>query len=146
MYSEAVLRFREARSAGSPTASGSGSKKIAIECLHLPDLFITQCEFELRWAADQRFRSHSKAPGAATMRLRVMDILSFPVTGSGPRSWPQLWLFSTPLQSALTSSKFFRKKLDLFANIRPARTYPGVKSRFDPFDRKRLFATLLRLA
>ena len=53
---------------------------------------------------------------------------------SGPRSWPQLWLFSTPLQSALTSSKFFRKKLDLFANIRPARTYPGVKSRFDPFD------------
>ena len=34
----------------------------------------------------------------------------------------------------INPSKFFRKELDLFANIRPARTYPGVKSRFDFFD------------
>jgi 3-isopropylmalate dehydrogenase len=34
----------------------------------------------------------------------------------------------------INPSKFFRKELDLFANIRPARTYTGVTSRFDPFD------------
>lgn len=31
-------------------------------------------------------------------------------------------------------SMFFRKHLDLFANIRPARTYPGVPTRVNPFD------------
>jgi 3-isopropylmalate dehydrogenase len=31
-------------------------------------------------------------------------------------------------------SAFFRKGLDLFANIRPARTYPGMAARLGPFD------------
>jgi 3-isopropylmalate dehydrogenase len=31
-------------------------------------------------------------------------------------------------------SKFFRKSLDLFANLRPARTYPGLPGRFGAFD------------
>ena len=31
-------------------------------------------------------------------------------------------------------SKFFRKSLDLFANLRPARTYPGLRNRFGAFD------------
>ena len=31
-------------------------------------------------------------------------------------------------------SKYFRKNLDLFANIRPARTYPGLRNRFGAFD------------
>ncbi|MGG5809290.1 isocitrate/isopropylmalate dehydrogenase family protein [Falsiroseomonas sp. CW058] len=31
-------------------------------------------------------------------------------------------------------SKFFRKGLDLFANIRPARTYPGMPARLGQFD------------
>jgi 3-isopropylmalate dehydrogenase len=31
-------------------------------------------------------------------------------------------------------SKYFRKKLDLFANLRPARTYPGLRTRFGAFD------------
>ena len=31
-------------------------------------------------------------------------------------------------------SKFFRKNLDLFANLRPARTYPGLRNRFGAFD------------
>jgi len=31
-------------------------------------------------------------------------------------------------------SKFFRKNLDLFANLRPARTFPGLRNRFGTFD------------
>jgi 3-isopropylmalate dehydrogenase len=34
----------------------------------------------------------------------------------------------------INPSMFFRKNLDLFANIRPARTYPGVKLRVGEFD------------
>ena len=34
----------------------------------------------------------------------------------------------------INPSMFFRKNLDLFANIRPARTYPGVKLRAGEFD------------
>jgi 3-isopropylmalate dehydrogenase len=34
----------------------------------------------------------------------------------------------------INPSKLIRKRLDLYANIRPARTYPGIATRFDPFD------------
>jgi 3-isopropylmalate dehydrogenase len=34
----------------------------------------------------------------------------------------------------INPSKFFRKNLDLFANIRPARTYPGLHNRTGAFD------------
>jgi 3-isopropylmalate dehydrogenase len=34
----------------------------------------------------------------------------------------------------LNPSKYFRKNLDLFANVRPARTFPGARNRFGDFD------------
>jgi 3-isopropylmalate dehydrogenase len=34
----------------------------------------------------------------------------------------------------INPSKYFRKSLDLFANIRPARTYSGLRNRFGAFD------------
>jgi 3-isopropylmalate dehydrogenase len=34
----------------------------------------------------------------------------------------------------INPSKYFRKNLDLFANVRPARTYPGLRNRFGAFD------------
>lgn len=34
----------------------------------------------------------------------------------------------------ISPSKFFRKKLDLFANIRPSRTYPGLMNKVGDFD------------
>jgi len=34
----------------------------------------------------------------------------------------------------INPSKYFRKSLDLFANIRPARTFPGLRNRFGAFD------------
>ena len=37
-------------------------------------------------------------------------------------------------EGQINPSMFFRKRLDLFANIRPARTYPGVPIRVNPFD------------
>jgi 3-isopropylmalate dehydrogenase len=42
--------------------------------------------------------------------------------------------FRDPAKGEINPSMFFRKKLDLFANIRPARTYPGIPKRTDDFD------------
>ncbi len=42
--------------------------------------------------------------------------------------------FKDESQGEINPSKFLRKNLDLFANIRPSRTYEGVPIRVDPFD------------
>ena len=42
--------------------------------------------------------------------------------------------FKDEAKGELNPSKFFRKSLDLFANIRPARTYPGMQARLGEFD------------
>ncbi|WP_454690408.1 isocitrate/isopropylmalate dehydrogenase family protein [Achromobacter aloeverae] len=42
--------------------------------------------------------------------------------------------FKDEAKGEINPSKFFRKELDLHANIRPARTYPGMKPRLGEFD------------
>jgi len=42
--------------------------------------------------------------------------------------------FKDEAKGEINPSKFFRKSLDLFANIRPSRTYTGVKTITSPFD------------
>ena len=42
--------------------------------------------------------------------------------------------FKDESKGEINPSKFFRKELDLFANIRPARTYPNVPSCVKAFD------------
>lgn len=42
--------------------------------------------------------------------------------------------FKDEAKGEVNPSKFFRKSLDLFANIRPARTYPGMPARLGEFD------------
>jgi 3-isopropylmalate dehydrogenase len=42
--------------------------------------------------------------------------------------------FKDAARGEINPSMFFRKELDLFANIRPARTYPGVPARVGAFD------------
>ena len=42
--------------------------------------------------------------------------------------------FKDEAKGEINPSKFFRKKLDLFANIRPAKTYPGIPTLTGPFD------------
>jgi 3-isopropylmalate dehydrogenase len=42
--------------------------------------------------------------------------------------------FKDESRGEINPSKFFRKELDLYANIRPARTYPGIPARLGAFD------------
>lgn len=42
--------------------------------------------------------------------------------------------FKDEAKGEINPSKFFRKSLDLFANIRPSRTYPGMPARLGEFD------------
>ena len=42
--------------------------------------------------------------------------------------------FKDESSGEVNPSKYFRKSLDLFANMRPARTYPGLRNRFGAFD------------
>ena len=42
--------------------------------------------------------------------------------------------FKDESKGEINPSKFFRKSLDLYANIRPARTYPGMSARLGEFD------------
>ncbi len=42
--------------------------------------------------------------------------------------------FKYEREGEINPSKYFRKNLDLFANLRPARTYPGLRNRFGEFD------------
>ncbi|GGX31180.1 3-isopropylmalate dehydrogenase [Pigmentiphaga litoralis] len=42
--------------------------------------------------------------------------------------------FKDEAKGEVNPSKFFRKSLDLYANIRPARTYPGMPARLGEFD------------
>ncbi|MBV9236606.1 MAG: isocitrate/isopropylmalate dehydrogenase family protein [Xanthobacteraceae bacterium] len=42
--------------------------------------------------------------------------------------------FKDPAHGEINPSMFFRKRFDLFANVRPARTYPGLPARLGAFD------------
>src|ERR1700736_883920 len=42
--------------------------------------------------------------------------------------------FKNEQSGEINPSKYFRKNLDLFANVRPARTYPGLKNPLGAFD------------
>ncbi len=42
--------------------------------------------------------------------------------------------FKDESKGEINPSKFFRINLDLYANIRPAKTFPNVPTRMDPFD------------
>jgi 3-isopropylmalate dehydrogenase len=42
--------------------------------------------------------------------------------------------FKDESKGEINPSKFFRKELDLYANIRPARTYPGLMNKVGDFD------------
>jgi 3-isopropylmalate dehydrogenase len=42
--------------------------------------------------------------------------------------------FKDEAKGEINPSKFFRKELDLYANIRPARTYPGLPNKVGEFD------------
>ena len=68
----------------------------------------------------------------ATVRPGLLDIVrSADGLILGPVSALE---FKDEQSGEINASKYFRKNLDLFANIRPARTYPGLPNRFGAFD------------
>jgi 3-isopropylmalate dehydrogenase len=68
----------------------------------------------------------------ATVRAGLLDIVrSADGLILGPTATAD---FKDEHSGEVNPSKYFRKSLDLFANLRPARTYPGLRNRFGAFD------------
>ncbi|MCX7685441.1 MAG: isocitrate/isopropylmalate family dehydrogenase [Acetobacteraceae bacterium] len=100
---------------------------------------ITAATLEVLAAADARFGlglvlSHAEA-GEASLRAHGTtlrpEVLEAARAADGVLFGPMSTLDYTDQPNP---SRAFRKGLDLFANIRPARTFPGVKSPVGPFD------------
>ena len=68
----------------------------------------------------------------ATVRPGLLDIVR---SADGLILGPVSALdFKDEQSGEINASKYFRKNLDLFANMRPARTYPGLRNAFGAFD------------
>ena len=68
----------------------------------------------------------------ATVRPGLLDIVrSADGLILGPTA---TFEFKDEQSGEINPSKYFRKNLDLFANLRPSRTYPGLRNRFGEFD------------
>jgi 3-isopropylmalate dehydrogenase len=68
----------------------------------------------------------------ATVRPGLLDIVrSADGLILGPTA---TFEFKDEQSGEINPSKYFRKNLDLFANLRPSRTYPGSPNRFGEFD------------
>ena len=74
----------------------------------------------------------SLAQFGATVRPGLLDIVrSADGLILGPTATAD---FRDEQSGEINPSKYFRKSLDLFANLRPARTYPGLRNAFGAFD------------
>ncbi|MXP63523.1 isocitrate/isopropylmalate dehydrogenase family protein [Roseomonas sp. M0104] len=75
----------------------------------------------------------SLARHGTTLRPELLDkVLAADGLVLGPMATAD---YADGSRGGINPSMFFRKKLDLFANIRPARTYPGVRHpAVEPFD------------
>jgi 3-isopropylmalate dehydrogenase len=88
--------------------------------------------FDLDLAIEQHSVGHdSLKQFGATVRPELLDIVR---SADGLILGPTATFdFKDENQGEINPSKYFRKSLDLFANIRPAKTYPG-RNRFGDFD------------
>ena len=89
--------------------------------------------FGLNIRVEQHTVGHqSLREAGTTVRPELLDIArSADGLILGPTS---TFDFKDPAKGEINPSMFFRKNLDLFANIRPARTYPGIAKRTEDFD------------
>ncbi len=69
--------------------------------------------------------------GATVTEALLQKVVSADGLMLGPMS---TYDFKDESKGEINPSKFFRKQLDLFANIRPARTFPGIPTITKPFD------------
>ena len=72
-----------------------------------------------------------KVHGATVTEDLLAKVLAADGLMLGPMS---TYDFKDESKGEINPSKFFRKRLDLFANIRPARTFPGIPTISRPFD------------
>jgi 3-isopropylmalate dehydrogenase len=88
--------------------------------------------FDLNLAIEQHPVGHeSLKQFGATVRPELLEIVR---SADGLILGPTATFdFKDENQGEINPSKYFRKSLDLFANIRPAKTYPG-RNRFGDFD------------
>jgi 3-isopropylmalate dehydrogenase len=83
--------------------------------------------FEHDIAGHESLRKHGATVTPALLqRVKAADGLML-----GPMA---TYDFKDEAKGEINPSKFFRKELDLYANIRPARTYPGLPTKVADFD------------
>lgn len=90
-------------------------------------------QFQLGLVLDQHAVGHSSlAQFGTTVRPELLDIVR---AADGLILGPTATFdFRDEARGEINPSRYFRKNLDLFANVRPARTYPGRPNRFGEFD------------
>ncbi|MFM8548794.1 MAG: isocitrate/isopropylmalate dehydrogenase family protein [Betaproteobacteria bacterium] len=96
-------------------------------------LGIVATRFSLDLTLDHDVAGHAslRKYGATVTETLLEKVRSADGLMLGPMS---TYEFKDESKGEINPSKFFRKQLDLFANIRPARTYPGIPSITQPFD------------
>lgn len=89
--------------------------------------------FDLELQLEEHAVGHaSLAQFGATVRPGLLDIVrSADGLILGPAATAD---FKDEQGGEVNPSKYFRKALDLFANVRPSRTYPGLRNAFGAFD------------
>ncbi|MCT9811922.1 isocitrate/isopropylmalate family dehydrogenase [Acidovorax sp. Be4] len=89
--------------------------------------FHLDLELDFDVAGHESLRSHGATVTPALLhKVKMADGLML-----GPMA---TYDFKDESKGEINPSKFFRKELDLFANIRPARTFAGLPLRFGAFD------------
>jgi len=95
------------------------------------------CAAAARFGLDVQLEEHAVGHASleqfgATVRPGLLDIVR---SADGLILGPVSALdFKDEQRGEINASKYFRKNLDLFANMRPARTYPGLRNAFGAFD------------
>ena len=87
--------------------------------------------FPLNLQHDVAGHDSLKKHGATVTRALLEKVQAADGLMLGPMS---TYDFKDEAKGEINPSKFFRKKLDLFANIRPARTFEGIPTLTGPFD------------
>lgn len=89
--------------------------------------------YDLGLALEHDIAGHEslKKYGSTVTQTLLQKVRSADALMLGPMS---TYDFKDESKGEINPSKFFRKSLDLYANIRPARTFPGLSNKVGPFD------------
>lgn len=107
---------------------GPETMAVAVDALHaVSERFDLGLQLEHDVAGHDSLKRHG-----ATVRPELLEKVK---AADGLMLGPMAtYDFKDESKGEINPSKFFRKSLDLYANIRPARTYPGMQARLGEFD------------